>query len=183
MANIILIGPEHVGKSTVAAWINHVTGRPHVSLDDRNHPFHASNLPRYHTSVLKSGSFMERYRSWKPFEALSAEMHVNAVDNHIIDFGAGHSVYDDEAQFERVAQATMGHHVVLLMPAEGLERSRKILLEQHPVGVNHEFINYVLDNSSNERLANITISRDAKSAKEIALEVLACFPHWAHSTN
>jgi len=182
MANLILIGPPGVGKSTVATWIQALTNRNRVSLDDRGHPFHASRLPGYHTSALHPSmvGFMAAYRTWKPFEIESVEKHLQAVDNHVIDFGAGHSVYEDPVQFERAATALRGHHVALLLPDQSIDRSRVILSEQHPSqdpeGI--KFIEHVLAHPSNTRVANVIVTREAKTPKEVAKEVLAHFPTW-----
>jgi hypothetical protein len=179
MANLILIGPMGVGKSTVADWIHTLTGRNRVSLDDDRHPHFSRNLPGFTGSGLSPQNvpFMTAYRSWKPFEVTSVERHLGAVDNHVIDFGAGHSVYEDPAQFKRVVRAVAGHHVALLMPDTDWERSRKFLIEQHP-RANADFINHVLDNPSNKQLADVIVGREAKSAKEVAIEVLEHFPTW-----
>jgi len=178
MANLILIGPPCIGKSTVAAWVNHLANLPNVSLDDRKHRFHSSNLPGFAESEITVGPWMKRYRSWKPFELESAEKHISNVDKYVIDFGAGHSVYEENDQFERIARAVKEHYVVLLMPSEDLEKSRKILLETHPA-FDSEFINLIIDNPSNRKLANLVVYRDCKTAKEVALEVLKNFRDWA----
>lgn len=183
MANLILIGPPGVGKSTVADWVTELTGRQRVSLDDRGHALHATRLPGYHTSALdpRKVPFMTAYKSWKPFELASVEKHLKAVDNHVIDFGAGHSVYDDSTQFRRAAAALQGHHVALLLPDLDIERSRAILSELRPRQDPEwlKFIDHVLDNPSNAQLANVIVARDAKTAKEVASEVLAQFPAWS----
>lgn len=120
---------------------------------------------------------MDKYRSWKPFELESAELIIRSVDNHVIDFGAGHSLYENEDQLGRIARAMSGHHVALLLPTANLERSRTILLETNPAD-DPEFINLLINNQSNQRLANATIYREGKTAKEVANEVLAAFPNW-----
>ncbi len=182
MANLILIGPPGAGKSSVAAWIKELTGRKQVSLDDRDHPHHSSRLPGYATSALDSRKvpFMAAYRTWKPFEITSVENHLRGLDSHVVDFGAGHSVYDDRTQFERVAIAVRGHHVALLLPDRDFERSRSIYIEQHPQQDPEwiKFINHVFDSPSNADLANVIIAREAKTAKEVAREVLASLPNW-----
>ena len=182
MANLILIGPPGVGKSTVAEWIKELTGRAHVSLDDRAHRHHASRLPGYTRSALHPSKvpFMTAYTSWKAFEITSVENHLHAVDNHVIDFGAGRSVYENSTQFERVAAALHGHHVALLLPDSDIERSRIILSESRPRQDPEwiKFINHVLDSQSNAKLADVIVAREAKTAKEVAKEVLAHFPTW-----
>jgi len=182
MANLILIGPPGAGKSSVATWIEELTGRERVSLDDRAHRHHSSKVPGYETSALdpRKVPFMTAYRTWKPFEIISVENHLRTVDNHVIDFGAGHSVYEDRAQFERVAAAVHGHHVALLLPDRDIERSRRIYIEMHPRQDPEwiKFIDHVLNNPSNGSLANVIVAREAKTAKEVAMEVLACFPTW-----
>jgi adenylate kinase family enzyme len=176
MANLILIGPQGIGKSTVAEWITHLTGRQRVSLDDRDHPYHAIRLPEARERIGR-GPFMDQYRSWKTSEIRSVELHLGAVNGHVIDFGAGHSVYEDPLHVKRLSRAVADHHVVLLLPSPSLERSRKILLEQHP-HVHAEFVNHVLDNPSNEHIADHVVYREAKSAKEVAQEVLKSIPTW-----
>lgn len=56
--------------------------------------------------------------NWKPFEAYAVERMMADRPLAVIDFGAGHSVFEDETLFERVRVALEPFpNVVLLLPS------------------------------------------------------------------
>src|ERR1041385_6649900 len=69
---------------------------------------------------------------WKPFEAHAVERLVadHAHERCVIDFGAGHSVYEDEALFQRVREALRPYRVILLLPATNEDESLRILTDR-----------------------------------------------------
>ena len=78
----------------------------------------------------------------------------------VIDFGAGHSVYEDTALFERVQQALAPYpHVVLLLPSPDLDESVRILSDRNrdlPDDIRHTNEHFI-HHPSNAKLAQFTV--------------------------
>lgn len=51
---------------------------------------------------MQREGFLGIYRYWKPFEAYSVKRALELYPDHIHDFGAGQSVYEDEELFKEV---------------------------------------------------------------------------------
>ena len=85
--SIILIGPMGSGKSTIANLLCKKLNMPYVSLDNREQ---LSSLYEQR----------QNFESFKEFEFfLTGTVLTNLPEPVIIDFGAGHSIYEDEAMF------------------------------------------------------------------------------------
>ena len=64
---------------------------------------------------------------WKPFEAQAVEPALTDYQG-VIDFGAGHSVYEDETLLARVQKALAPYpNVILLLPSPDLDESVAIV--------------------------------------------------------
>jgi hypothetical protein len=95
----------------------------------------------------------------------------------VIDFGAGHSVFDDPALFARVRRALEGHDVVLLLPSPDPAESTAILRDRRdslhpqqrgqPTDVNEHFLRH----PSNAILAKFTVYTKDRTPEETAEEV------------
>jgi hypothetical protein len=114
-------------------------------------------------------------RYWKPFEAYAVEKLLSEYTNCVIDFGAGHSVYDDPLLFQRVQQALSPYpNVVLLMPSPNLEESIRILNERNKYlpddirSTNEYFVRH----PSNYKLAKFITYTKAKTPAETCNEIL-----------
>src|SRR5260221_11704513 len=107
-STIILIGPICAGKSTVAKLLAEALHLPHYSVDDDRWTYYkeigydeaeASRIAKSEQGMLG----LLRY--WKPFEAHAVERVLADHSDSVIDFGAGHSVYEDPSLFARVQRA------------------------------------------------------------------------------
>lgn len=142
-----------------------------VSLDDPNHRFHTHRIQGF--PIQASGPFMERYRSWKPFEIISVENHLAQARDAVIDFGAGHSSYEDPELLERARIALGGVHVILLLPSidHGIsEATLNCRNNQNPEI--RELNEHLLADSSNRQLAQLIIYTNGKLPREVALEIM-----------
>src|SRR3954463_12284889 len=106
---------------------------------------------------------------WKPFEAHAVErVLTDHPRGHVIAFGAGHSVYEDTAQFQHVQRLLERFpQVILLLPTADIEESARILTTrikakepelsdaflERITEINHSFI----EHPSNRRLAKRTV--------------------------
>ncbi|EDX83128.1 hypothetical protein S7335_306 [Synechococcus sp. PCC 7335] len=94
-SDIILIGPQTAGKSTVGALLANRLNLPQCSMDE--HRWRYYQEIGYDEALAKQKQKTEGARGliqyWKPFEAYTVERLLLEHTNCVIDFGAGHSVY------------------------------------------------------------------------------------------
>ncbi len=185
-STIILIGPMCAGKSSVAARLAAMLGMTHYEVDEDRWTYY--NEIGYDNE--KAGQIAHSEQGmvgllayWKPFEAHTVERVLEDHSGCVIDFGAGHSFYEDAALFARVQQAlTPFPNVILLLPSPDLDKSVAVLnarfaqLLRDEVGtvdprlldVNEQFVRH----PSNHTLAKMVIYTDGKTPDETCAEIL-----------
>jgi shikimate kinase len=179
---IVLIGPMGAGKTTVGKILSERLGLKNVSLDEIRQPYY--DEAGYDNETAKQ-IHIERGMAgildyWKPFEAHSVERVIQDYDHCVIDFGAGHSVYDDNALFERVKKALEPYpNVVLLLPSADKEEAISILNTRIPPDVPAEIISwykemnaYFVKQHSNADLAKITVYTQGQTPDETCNEII-----------
>ena len=175
--NVILIGPIGAGKSTLGTLIAAALGVPQISLDDIRFRYYREI--GYDDGVAKlrytADGFWGLYRYWKPFEAYAVERVLAEHTDCVVDFGAGHSVYEDEALLARVKKVFAPHpNVVLVLPSADLATSLNVLQERRPSlrditpDINEHFITH----RSNYELATLTVYTADRTAEETCAEIL-----------
>lgn len=175
-SSIILIGPVGVGKSTVAQLLAMRLSLPRRSMDDVRWDFYAEI--GYDQDIAKrlreTEGFWGLYRYWKPFEAHAVERLLSFHDHCVVDFGAGHSVYEDDRLFHRVQHVLSPYfNVVLLLPTPNLDESLPILNDRNgyvPDGtpnINEHFIRH----HSNYALAKHTVYANGRTPQEVCDEI------------
>ncbi len=173
---IILIGPIGAGKSTIGELLSQQLGIPQVSMDDLRFQYYKEIGYDEELAKLKRKEGMfNLLEYWKPFEAYAVERLLSEYSQCVIDFGAGHSVYEDQELFNRVQRALSPYpNVVLLMPSPDKKESIEILNERdeflknmHP-NINEHFICHL----SNYILANLIIYTKGKTPEETCNEIL-----------
>lgn len=130
---IILIGPISAGKSTIGQLLAEKLGLPSISLDEKRWNYYAEmGYDEVEASRLREAEGMAGLlRYWKPFEAHAVVRVLAEHAQGVIDVGAGHSVYEDEALFSRVQRALAPYpHVILLLPSADIDESVAILNER-----------------------------------------------------
>ena len=177
--NIILIGPMRAGKTTVARLLAQALDMPHISLDKVK--------PKYYEEFGYDQAYARQLRDeqgfgalltyWKPFEVRLVEQILQEYPKgHVIDFGAGHSVYEDAAHFKRVQDALTPYpHVIFLTPTDDTEENIRILhqrdLDDGESGLpemNGQFVRH----ESNRKLATVTIFTKDATPEQTLEEVL-----------
>ena len=176
-SDIVLIGPQTTGKSTVGALLANQLGLPQCSMDEQRWNYYKEI--GYDEVLAKRKRETEGawgvIRYWKPFEAYAVERLLSEHTNCVIDFGAGHSVYDAPFLFRRVQQALLPYpNVVLLLPSPDLNESIHILNErnEHLPDDIRSTNEYFVRHPSNYELARFTVYTEAKTPKETCNEIL-----------
>jgi hypothetical protein len=100
----------------------------------------------------------------------------------VVDFGAGHSVYDDPADLERVRFALQGFVVVFVLPCADQEQAIAILnarfralLEREGILPTEKYMQLNADfvrSQCNEQLATLTVYTEGKRPQQTCAEII-----------
>ncbi|HTL29848.1 MAG TPA: hypothetical protein VL282_11530 [Tepidisphaeraceae bacterium] len=170
----------HTGKSTAARLLAERFEVKRICMDHVRFDYYKEiGYDEKHADELaKKGGFGAKVAYWKPFEAHAVERLLadHAGERCVIDFGAGHSVYDDPALFQRVRKVLEPCPVVLLLPSPDPVESVEILAQrskidpqhiEHLKKVNEHFVRH----PSNAQLAKVTIYTKDRTPEETADDV------------
>jgi len=183
-ASIILIGPYGVGKGTLAELISQKLGWSEYSLDLESECY-LKERPDYEKLQEKRNDWGLISPEWQHYDAYMVERclteHSKAEENWVIDFGAGHSVYEDEEILAGVQQIVAPHSVVLILPSRDHEESLRILLERtrkrgrlttYSDEQINEFNRRFIQCNSNYVLADLIVYTEGKLPEETCEEIL-----------
>ena len=162
--SIILIGPSGAGKSTVAEELRKITNMPRLCLDRIANKANASGLK-------------QRFKSEDEFNCHMISEVLKSVKEHneygIVDFGAGHSVYDDTLIFEEVkSMLEPFKNIILLLPCEDEKRALDIM-NNRSTGDTRDNKKF-LESPCNKELATMIIYENDRQPSEIAEEIISC---------
>lgn len=130
MKSVILIGPMRAGKTTVSKLVAEKLDLRLVRLDQIRWDYYATlGYDEDHAKSLRKSGGLDFYNYMKPFEAALVEHIVQLhPEDTVIDFGAGHSVYEQEDLFQRVRKALEPFpHIIYLVPCSDVEAAVQIL--------------------------------------------------------
>ena len=178
-SSIILIGPIGVGKSTIPGLLAKKLNLPRRSMDEFRWDYYAEI--GYDKGIAKqrheTEGFWGLYRYWKRFEAYAVERLLSEHSHCVIDFGAGHSVYEDDELLQRVQQVLAPYpNVVLLLPSPNWDESVEILnartgyVSDGQPNINGHFVRH----HSNYTLAKFTVYGNGRTPEEICDEIIGC---------
>lgn len=164
--SILMIGPMGAGKSTIAKKLGENLNMPVISLDNRK-------------QLIQYYSKQKEFSNFKDFEFyLTSSILTILKAPAIIDFGAGHSIYENDIMFYEMKKLiSKFSNVVYIIPSKDKEASLKILNQRLKERVDYspqkeQDNRHFLTSNCNTSLATITEYTDLKSIDEIAWEVL-----------
>ncbi len=181
---IVLIGPISAGKTSTASHIASHLSLPRAILDEIRFDYYRE-IGYDHDYVVEMvngpAGLAWLFPHWKPFEVHAVERVVVQHANCVIDFGAGHSVFEDSERFARVQTALDPiKNVILLLPSPDheisireLRRRGEIRNEGPDDPVIDELNAHFVRHPSNYKLAKQTVYTLDKTPEEVALEVIA----------
>ena len=180
--NIIIIGPVGAGKSTQGQLIAKALNKRSISLDSvANDYYEANGFGSFQfQEAKKEKGYLEAYRLWWPSLAYAAQQVVKDYNDCVIDFGAGHSHYEDKILFEGVKKS-LAHYlnIILLLPSMDLDRSVSILrkrsIEERKrdwIHDGYDFIEHWVKDDCNSLLSTKTFYTVGKTPEETRNEIL-----------
>ncbi|WP_100903991.1 shikimate kinase [Nostoc flagelliforme] len=175
-SDIILIGPVRAGKSTIGRILAKKLQLPQISMDILRWNYYQARGwdKQQQQNIAENEGFAGVYRYWKQFEAYAVERLLQEHQNCVIDFGAGHSIYEDDADFHHVSELLADYaNVVLLMPSPDPDESVMILNQRLTLTINGmEENRFFLTHQSNYQLATLVIYTHLKTPSQIKDEIL-----------
>jgi shikimate kinase len=175
----VLIGPIGAGKSTLGRLLAQRLALPQVAVDTIRWGYYEQIGYDYEYAGAVSGreGFDGTYRYWKRFELYAVERILAEHADCVIDFGGGHSVYEDGALFERAKRALAPfRNVVLILPSPNLDESVSLLRErtkmQPPAPGRIDFVEHFVRHHSNHNLATLTVSTKDRTPEQTVDEIL-----------
>lgn len=176
-SDIILIGPIGAGKSTIGELLAEQLDLPQCSMDDLRWEYYQEigYNQELADAKRKTEGFWGVSQYWKPFEAYAVKKLLVNHKDCVIDFGAGHSVYEDPKLFESVRQVMAPYpNVILLLPSPDLEVSLSILTERNgDPSEGQRLVNeHLLRHPSNSKLAKFTVYTKSQTPAETCQAIL-----------
>jgi len=175
-SDIILIGAMGVGKSTIGKLLASKLDLPQVSMDKLRWEYYKETdwSEERQEDIRGKEGFSGVYKYWKRYDVHAIERLRQEHKNCVIDFGAGHSIYENSEDFTRVSELLAPYgNVVLLLPSPDLDESISILKDRHADTINGvEVIEYLVSHPSTQELADFTIFTENRTLSEIMDEIL-----------
>jgi hypothetical protein len=176
---IILIGPTKAGKSTLAALLAQRLGIPACSLDAARWQYmrEIGHDKQLDDQFRERGGALARVLYWQLFGPYVVERFLAEHSGCVMDFGAGHTVYDSTEMLERVERAMAPYpNVFLILPSPDPETSIHVLNERLAVeGVwyNFDFSAHFVRHASNYKLAKHIVYTEQRTPEQCADGILS----------
>ncbi|WP_019506057.1 shikimate kinase [Pleurocapsa sp. PCC 7319] len=156
-SEIILIGAMGAGKSTIGQLLAQKLDLPQISMDRLRWKYYEEIgwSKEKQKQIAENEGFAGVYHYWKQYDLHAVERLLNEYQDCVIDFGAGHSIYERDEDFERVRELLAPYaNIVLLIPSPDLDESVAILRQRNTLLINGMEANrFLIIHPSNQDLA------------------------------
>ncbi|KAG9496383.1 hypothetical protein J7337_012971 [Fusarium musae] len=181
---IILIGPEGAGKTTIGKVLAERLNRELFSLDRHREELYAPfDYDGAHANKLYQQEGVGALLNyWKYFEYRAVvdilESALKPDDKFygkILDFGAGHSIFENRKELDHVAELMTPYDgVFLILPCEDVDEALKIMEERrgHDLSYNRHFLSHPSNKTLAKHIIHTKDTDPERSADEI-LEYLS----------
>ena len=165
MENIIFIGPMGAGKTSVSTQVAKKLGLDYITLDTYRWEVYeeAGYKKEEEERIRKEHGFSGVYKYWKQYEILLVEKVLAENSNKVIDFGGGHSVYENEGYYEILEKALLGSEVVLLLPKSIYGRVSDYDLDNNSFDL--EAMEKVGESNTKDILAELDLRNEGRNKK------------------
>jgi len=175
-SNIILIGAMGVGKSTIGGLVASKLDLPQVSMDKLRFDYYKEKdwTEKRQREIGDKEGFSGVYKYWKQYDVHAVERLLEEHKQCVIDFGAGHSIYENPEDFARVSEILAPYaNVVLLLPSPDIDESISILKDRRATTIDGvEITEYLVSHPSSRELADFSIFTESRTPGEIMKEIL-----------
>ncbi len=173
---IILIGAESVGKTTIGKLLSDKLGIPQVSMDNLRWKYYeeAGWSREQDQEIGAKEGFVGVFRHWKQFDVHAVERMLQEHEHCVIDFGAGHSVFENAEDLKRVREMLAPYaNVFLIMPSPDMQESIAILRKRRMQSIKGiELIEFLISHASYDQLADYVVYTESKTPDECKDAVL-----------
>lgn len=180
-AEVFLIGPIGAGKSTLGKLLAERLVRPQVSLDEIRWEYYKEIGfdEAAQREIGEREGFAGVYRYWKRFEAHAVERALQEHRGCVMDFGAGHSVYEDDTLFARIQTLLAPHpNVAMILPSPDLDEAVAVLRARNTPKIgNVPLTRYLVTHPAYRTLATQVVYTQGKTPEEICAEIMRSIPH------
>ena len=174
-SDIILIGAMGAGKSTIGKLLAQKLELPQVSMDRLRWNYYSEVgwSKEKQKEIADKEGFAGVYRYWKQYDLYAVERLLNEHQDCVIDFGAGHSIYEDDEDFDRARELLATYQVVLLLPSPDLNESVAILRQRNQLTIDGMEVNrFLITHPSNRKLAKQVVYTTGKTPADTRDEIL-----------
>ena len=175
-SDIILIGAEGAGKSTIGKLLAQKLDLSQVSMDRLRWDYYVEVgwSKEKQKEIAENEGFAGVYRYWKQYDLYAVERLLDEHEDCVIDFGAGHSIYEESEDLERAGELLAPYtNVILLLPSPDLAESIAILEQRNQLIINGMEANrFTITHPSNWKLATHVVYTEEQTPVETRDEIL-----------
>jgi shikimate kinase len=182
MSNIVLTGPVHVGKTTVAKMLAKRLDREFVSMHQLMWHYYSEtgdDSDMFHEK--RKEGLWELYQYLVPYAVRALERIVSDYEDAVIDLESNHAVFEGQKTFERAQRALTGHQVIHLIPSIYITESLNILKERtdfNPETAEKDMAEFIqlntffMQHHSNHDLATLVVYTKDKTPDDTCAEII-----------